>query len=229
MWTVLGEGAEAAKNRPLGAEDGKPLATTRQTFTAKKFLWLLLQPLHHPDLDYFIQPEASALQCLPQGAKHMESHGNRSRWYGRWSVQHHTAHAMLPVLASMGNTGTGVVQHEHTPRGTLSPDDGTKVSKGFTTTLCADGGFSVLERQHHGMTARWPCLDGISTWMASMQPYLTVDVCSIAPVPLHPARGRLPAYHAHSNVTTCDLAAPRMGFIESPWCIKLGAGLKYLE
>lgn len=27
------------------------------------------------------------------------------------------------------------------------------------------------------------------------------------------ARGKLPAYHAHINVTTCDLAEPRMGFI----------------
>jgi hypothetical protein len=34
-WIVLGEGAEAVKNTPLGSQDGNPLATTRQTFTAK--------------------------------------------------------------------------------------------------------------------------------------------------------------------------------------------------
>lgn len=114
-----------AVKRSLLQTGGIPL--THQLMDAFRYELpgLLLEPLHHPIMDAFNRPQSTPPQGLPEGAKHMKSHGDISRLYGARSSVSWTVRVTWRTRV--------VMQHVDTPRehtGTLLFDGGTKVSEG---------------------------------------------------------------------------------------------------
>jgi hypothetical protein len=82
MGTVLSKGIQSVKVIPMGTEEVVSLTHQSMDPLQKELHGLLLEPLHHCDVDIFL-PNHWSLSAFFRGPNTRQLQGERSRLYGR--------------------------------------------------------------------------------------------------------------------------------------------------